>query len=286
MSMALDRDELMSRRIDGQRLVYSDGETLLYNLSIGMGRDPALEAERAFVFEHPVLHPVPTFAAVAGGSTATMLEDLPIDWGRVVHGEQRLTVHRPLPAAGAFTMSKWVFETLDKGAEKGALITVRTEAALDSGEPVFAADSVMFARGNGGIGGPSRSSIEPHALPSRAPEIVHATETRIDQALLYRLNGDRNPLHADPDFARRAGFPAPILHGLCTYGIACRAVLASVCEYDPAGIAAFDVRFSAPVYPGETILTEIWVDRPTVSFRCRVAQRDAVVINNGRCLLA
>lgn len=257
---------------------------MLYNLSIGMGRDPYAWEERPFVFEPPELRAVPSFAAVVGGSRAAMLGGLPIDWARVVHGEQRLMLHRPLPAAGAFVMSKWVSDLVDKGADKGALITVRTEVSLGSGEPVFAADSVMFARGNGGLGGPSRSTALRHVLPERAADAVHSTETRRDQALLYRLNGDRNPLHFDPDFARRARFPEPILHGLCTYGIACRAVLARACGQDAA--RQFDVCFSAPVYPGETVLTEIWADGKVVSFRCLVAERNVVVIDNGRCLLA
>jgi acyl dehydratase len=116
--------------------------------------------------------------------------------------------------------------------------------------------------------------------------LVHVTETRADQALLYRLNGDRNPLHAEPEFAKRAGFPAPILHGLCSYGIACRAVLASVCGYDPARIKSFDVRCTSPVFPGETLHTDIWVDGQIVSFRSRVEARGITSLSNGRCAIS
>ena len=145
--------------------------------------------------------------------------------------------------------------------------------------------NTIFARGDGGFGGPTGPVIEVHQLPNRAPDLRHVTETRLDQALLYRLNGDRNPLHADPELAKRAGFKAPILHGLCSYAIACRAVLATVCDYDPTRIASFDVRFTSPVFPGETIVTEIWVDGDVVSFRSLVEARGVVSINNGKCLL-
>ncbi|MCB2073528.1 MAG: MaoC family dehydratase N-terminal domain-containing protein [Novosphingobium sp.] len=283
--MLLDYELLMSRRDDGMRFGYSDREALLYNLSIGMGRDPYAPAERPFVFELPELQVVPTFASVLSPRATDLYEGAGIDWTRVVHGEQRITLHRPLPGSAELVGSRRVTEVVDKGADKGALIASAIEASLASGEPLFTCEMVIFARGNGGFGGPTESSSTPHVLPDREPDMVHVSPTRRDQALLYRLNGDRNPLHADPDFAKRAGFPEPILHGLCSYGIACRAVLASVCDYDPGRIRQFDVRFSAPVFPGDDIHTDIWVDGDTVSYRCRVAQRDAVVLNNGRCLL-
>jgi acyl dehydratase len=283
--MPFDYEALMERRLDGLSFGYSDREALLYNLSIGMGRDPYAEAERPFVFEHPELHVVPTFASVLGGGGAQLLDGMDIDWARVVHGEQRLTLHRPLPSAAKLMGATRIAELIDKGAGKGALITVATEVSLASGEPLFTAESVLFARGNGGFGGPTQSASAPQMLPDRSPDIVHVSETRRDQALLYRLNGDRNPLHADPDFARRVGFPEPILHGLCSYGIACRAVLASVCAYDPARIGQFGVRFSAPVYPGDAIRTDIWVDGDVVSFRCRVEERGVTVLDNGSCRL-
>ena len=131
------------------------------------------------------------------------------------------------------------------------------------------------------------SGPAPHVLPERSPDAIVTLQTRKDQALFYRLSGDRNPLHADPDLAKRVGFPVPILHGLCTYGIACRAVLKEVAAYDHKRIVGFDVRFSAPVYPGEAIATDLWVDGKVVSFRCRIpARENVVVISNGRCILA
>jgi acyl dehydratase len=156
----------------------------------------------------------------------------------------------------------------------------------DTGEKLCTLSSTTFARGDGGFGGPKEGAPEPHAIPDRKADLVHDCDTRPDQAFLYALSGDRNPLHRDPKVAKMAGFPRPILHGLCTYGTACRAIVSTVCHYDAAKITGFDVRFSAPVFPGETIATEMWVDGNIVSFRCKVKERDLMVINNGKCTLA
>ena len=193
-----------------------------------------------------------------------------------------------LPPEGELIASSRVTAAYDKGAGKGAVIYTETIArSAGDGQPMFTLLSSTFARGDGGFGGPAGSGPQPHAIPERRPDRTVVLQTRKDQALFYRLNGDRNPLHADPDLAKRVGFPAPILHGLCTYGIACRAILQSVAAYDSTRITGFDVRFSAPVYPGEAIATDLWIDGNTVSFRCRIPARDdVVVINNGRCMLA
>lgn len=285
--MTLDYHDLMSRRIDGRAFSYTDTQILLYNLSVGMGRDPLHEAELPFAFERPALRAVPTAATVLGmGGGGALLAGVPVDWNKVLHGEQRLTMHRPLPPAAALVSDSFVAEVTDKGTEKGATITIRSEVRLASGEPLYTTENVTFARANGGFGGPQKSAAVPHMLPARAPDIVHVTETRPDQALLYRLNGDRNPLHAQTSFAARAGFARPILHGMCSYGIACRAVLAAVVDYDPARIKQFDVRFTSPVFPGETIHTDIWVDGETISFRSHVPAREIMSLNNGRCIIS
>lgn len=286
--MQLDYDTLMSRRIDDRRCSYTDTQALLYNISIGMGRDPLDEREFPFVYEKPELRVVPTAATVLGsgdGDGGGLLDNVGIDWTGLVHGEQRMTFYRPIPAAAELVRSVRIPEIIDKGEGRGALITMAMDANLASGEPVYTSENVMFARFNGGFGGSSQSSKEPHRLPDREPDLVHVSRTREDQALLYRLTGDRHALHADPEFAKRAGFPRPILHGFCTYGIACRAMLASVCDYDPGRIQQFDVRFSSPVFPGDTIHTDMWIDGETVSFRSRVAEREALVLNNGLCVL-
>ncbi len=282
--MAIVYEDALKQKITGQRTTYTDTNTMLYALSIGLGRDPLNEKELPFVFEQGGLRVVPTMAAVlARGNIAGGLN---LDMTLVLHGEQRLTVHRPMPPSGALISESRIVEVLDKGAGKGALVYSETVVRLEGeDQPLLTLGGTIFARGDGGFGGPTGPTPAVHKIPDRAPDIRHVIETRADQALLYRLNGDRNPLHADPALARRAGFPVPILHGLCSYAIACRAVLATVCDHDPTMIASFDVRFTSPVYPGETIATEIWVDGDVVSFRCQVVERGVIAINNGRCLL-
>ncbi len=282
--MAIVYEDALKQKITGQRTTYTDTNTMLYALSIGLGRDPLNDKELPFVFEQRGLRVVPTMAAVlARGNIAGGLN---LDMTLVLHGEQRLTVHRPMPPSGALISESRIVEVLDKGAGKGALVYSETVVRLEGeDQPLLTLGGTIFARGDGGFGGPTGPTPVVHKIPDRAPDIRHVIETRADQALLYRLNGDRNPLHADPALARRAGFPVPILHGLCSYAIACRAVLATVCDHDPTMIASFDVRFTSPVYPGETIATEIWVDGDVVSFRCLVVERGVTAINNGRCLL-
>ncbi|HXR58930.1 MAG TPA: MaoC/PaaZ C-terminal domain-containing protein [Burkholderiales bacterium] len=282
--MALDYGRLMATKREGDRFRYTDRETMLYALGVGMGRDPLNEDELPYVFEKSALKTVPSMASVL--ARVPLLKDCGYDYSKVLHGEQRLTLHRPLPQEGELVADSRVTEAYDKGAGKGAVIYTETKVRLADGTPLFTQHSTTFARGDGGFGGPAGSGPAPHALPERKPDQTVTLETRKDQALLYRLNGDRNPLHADPALAKKVGFPAPILHGLCTYGTACRAILQSVAKYDHTKIAGFDVRFSSPVYPGESIATDLWVDGKTVSFRCRVPERDVVVINNGRCVLA
>ena len=283
--MVLNYDRLMALKRDGDRFRYTDRETMLYAIGIGMGRDPLDANELPYVFEEPALKTVPTLAAVL--ARVPLLKDSGYDYSKVLHGEQRLTLHRSLPPEGELIASARVTAAYDKGPGKGAVIYTETVARFAAdGQPMFTLGSTTFARGDGGFGGPSGSGPAPHALPERSPDQSVTLETRKDQALLYRLSGDRNPLHADPQLAWRVGFSAPILHGLCTYGIACRAILKTAAAYDHTRIRGFDVRFSAPVYPGESIATDIWVDGKVVSFRCRVPDRDVVVISNGRCEMA
>ena len=275
----------MGLRREGERFSYTDRESLLYAVSVGMGRDPLDANELPYVYENAAPRTVPSMATVL--TRIALLKDCGYDYTKVVHGEQQLRLHRPLPPQGEVIADARVVAAYDKGAGKGALIYTETEVRLaEGGQPLYTLLSATFARGDGGYGGPAGSGPAPHPIPARAPDLTETFETRADQALLYRLNGDRNPLHADPELARRVGFPVPILHGLCTYGIACRAILKMAAGYDHARIRALDVRFSKPVYPGETIETQMWLDGGTVSFRCVAPQRGgAVVIDHGRCLL-
>jgi acyl dehydratase len=237
-----------------------------------------------FVYENG-LRTVPTLATVVAWGSA-IIGRTGINYLLVLHGEQRLTIHRPLPIAAELFAEERVAGLVDKG-DKGAILVIEKILRLkETGEKLCTLAATTVARGDGGFGGPREGAPEPHPLPARAPDLVHDCDTRPDQAFLYALSGDRNPLHRDPHVAKLAGFPRPILHGLCTYGTACRAIVSTVCKYDADKITGFDARFSAPVFPGETIATDIWVDGNIVSFRSRVKERDVVVINNGKCTLA
>ena len=282
--MPASYEHLMSLRAENVPHSFRQRDTMLYAVSIGMGRDPLDENELPFVFEHYDLRTVPTQAVVV--ARQNLIWDVGLDVGKMLHGEQRLTIHRPLPPAADLLADAWVAEVYDKGAGKGSIIELQgvVRDAADR-QALFSWSSLIFARGDGGIGGSSAKVPVLHTMPARPPDTVHTAATRPDQALLYRLNGDRNLVHADPGVARRAGFRAPILHGACTYAIACREVLAHVCNYDHTRFKTFDVRFTAPVYPGEHVETQIWVDGPVVSFRSRCTERDAVILDQGRCEL-
>jgi acyl dehydratase len=281
--MAIKYEELMQLKATDRPFSYTDRDTMLYALGIGFGRDPLNEAELPFVYENG-LRSIPTLSTVVSWGSA-IIGKSGINYLYVLHGEQRLTVHRPLPVAADILADERITGAFDKG-EKGAIVLVEKTLRLrDSGEKLCTLVATTVARGDGGFGGPKEGAPEPHPIPSRAPDIIHVCDTRPDQAFLYALSGDRNPLHRDPKVAKMAGFPQPILHGLCTYGTACRSIISTVCKYDPDRIAAFDARFSAPVFPGETIVTEMWVDGGVVSFRSKVKEREIVVINNGKCTL-
>lgn len=283
--MSVTYEKLMSIKLDSATFEYSERDSMLYALSVGMGRDPLNEDELPYVFEGGAIRTVPTQACVV--ARANLLLNAGLDRTKILHGEQRLVLHRPLPSSAKLVASARIAEAYDKGAGKGAIVYVETVIKEVGKEgPLITLLNTTFARGDGGFGGPSGSGRTPHDMPQRAPDLSGVAETRADQALLYRLNGDRNPLHADPALAARVGFKAPILHGLCSYGVACREILKRVCKYDHTKIREFDVRFTSPVYPGETIETDMWVDGDTVSFRCRVRERNVVVLNNGRCQLS
>ena len=284
--MALNYDDLMATSVADIPFSYGDTETMLYALSIGLGRDPLNRKELGYVYEQgPQLSTVPTMATVLVPDLFPA--DLGWDYTQVLHSEQRLTLYRPLPAAADHLITKRIVGAYDRGPTRGAIVLLEAEGRLAKDDTVlFTLGSTLVARGDGGFGAPAGSGPAPHRVPRREPDLSCDIESSPHQALLYRLNGDRNPLHADPSLARQVGFRAPILHGLCTYGVACHAILQTICDYDYTLIGGFDARFSAPVVPGDTITTDMWQDGNIVSFQCSVKARDSVVIRNGRCTLA
>jgi acyl dehydratase len=285
--MAIDLDRLMALEFPDVEHSYAAKDTILYALGLGLGQDPLNETELGFVYEKD-LQALPTMACVLAPSGRTMREaNIGIDWNKVVHGEQSFRLHRPLPATGTVVGRPRITDIIDKGAGKGAVLaTERTLIDKATGGRIATLTHTTFCRGDGGFGGPKRQSAPPRALPERAPDAVCDLPTRPEIALIYRLSGDYNPLHSDPAHARAAGFPQPILHGLATFGIAGRALLQTLCGYDPRKLIAMEGRFSAPVYPGEAIRTEMWVDGSSVSYRTRVVERDVTAISNGRAEIA
>ena len=285
--MPLDAEKLLALDIPDVEQTYGPRDCILYALGLGLGQDPMDEDQLAFVYEKN-LKVLPTYA-VAQGYSAYWLrrQELGITWTHVVHGEHGLILHRAVKPQGSVIGRTRILDVVDKGAERGALVySQRQIIEKSSGELLATISQTTFCRADGGFGGPAREQPAPHPIPARAPDVVCDLPTRPETALIYRLSGDVNPLHAEPAFARAAGYPRPILHGLATFGIAGHALLKSICSYDPARLKALSGRFSAPVFPGETIRTEIWCDGNIASFRARAVERDVIAINNGRAEVA
>jgi acyl dehydratase len=194
-----------------------------------------------------------------------------IDLAAVVHGSQQVTVHRPIPPAGSATTRTTIAELQDKGS--AAVIVQESTTVDDAGEPLWTARSAIFAKGEGGFGG-ERGSSDRVTYPDREPDRVIEEKTLPQQALLYRLCGDRNPLHSSPEFAEMAGFPKPILHGLCTYGTVCRAVTDTILDGDVDQIEQYAAKFAGIVFPGETLRIKVWEDGSRLLISTSVADRD------------
>jgi len=281
--MPLDPEKLLALDIPDIEHTYGPKDCILYALGVGLGQNPMDENELAFVYEKN-LRVLPTFPVVQGYSAYSFRRpELGITWTHVVHGEHAVHVHAPIAAEGTVIGKSRILDVIDKGVGKGALIySERRIVDKASGGLLATINQTTFCRADGGFGGDKRDAPAPHPIPDRAPDIVCDLPTRPEMALIYRLSGDVNPLHAEPAFARAGGYPRPILHGLATFGVAGHALLKSVCGYDPARLTAMAGRFSAPMFPGETIRTEIWRDGSVASYRARVVERDVIAINNGR----
>jgi len=275
----IDPDRLMAHPIPEVVQSYGPRESAFYALSIGVGRDPMDRGDLRFAgTREPV--PFPTLPLVLGHPGFWLADPATgVDATRVVHGGQGITLHAPLPVRGTVVGRTRITGLIDKGAGRGALLLSEKELR-DAGTGLLYATtrSTTVLRGDGGFGGSSGPAAIPHALPETPPDATRTVETRPEQALWYRWNGDDNPLHYDPDEAARAGFARPILHGLCTLGIAAHAVLRTLCGGEPSRFRGLDARFTAPVMPGETLGVDLWADG---SFRVRFAGRDVVAIGNG-----
>ena len=284
--MPLNYEALMARRFEPVATTYTHRDTILYALGVGVGQDDPLgRATLKYAYESE-LAALPTMASVlSGGDGGWMLEPQNrITFHKVLHGEQRLTVHRPLPAQGTVRGVYSIDAIYDKGADKGAILYLTNRLSdAATGEPIADVGMAAFLRADGGFGGSAEGAPKPSPMPTdRSPDLTLDLPTRSDQALLYRLSGDYNPLHVDPKMAQSVGFERPILHGLCAYGVVGRAVLKLLCGEDPARLRRLDVRFSSPLYPGETVRTEVWREGDgRAVFRALAAERGVVIQNNG-----
>jgi len=279
--MPIDYDHLMSLRTRGERVNYTDRDTLLYALGVGFGRDPGNPAELAYVAEHAGLKTLPSYASILASST--LLDDCGWDATRVVLRDESVTLDRPIDEAGGLLVDRDVAAVFDKGADEGALVVVESRARRErDGQAIFTTRRTWLATADGGFGGPRGSSSPPHVLPTRRPDMAHRCETRADQALLFRLSVDRNPLHVDAAVARKQGLEGPILHALCLQGIACHAILQVICDFDHTLIRSLAVSLTSPAYPGETLEAELWQDANIVSCRLRALERDEVVLDQRR----
>jgi acyl dehydratase len=280
----IEYERLLNHPIPEVRQRLTPGDAVFYALSVGLGQDPMDRRQLDYVDAHRALRVLPSMPVVLAhpgfwlGNPATG-----VDAVRLVHGEQSITLHAPLPTEGEIIGRTRVTGLVDKGAGKGALLYSEKELRDAGGRLLAVTGSTTFLRGDGGFGGPSGPVKPVNPVPETEPDMVVDLPTRPEQALYYRLNGDDNPLHADPEVAARAGFPRPILHGLCTLGVVTHALLRVLGDYDAGAMRSLSLRFSAPVFPGETIRTEIWRGG---AFRARVVERDVVVVNNGAAVFA
>lgn len=267
--------------------VYTKRDTMLYALGLGFGADPLDARQLQFVFEEG-LRALPSMSVVlAHPGFWIRRPEFGVDWLRLLHGEQSFEVHRPLPPEGAVRGVYKISAIEDRGKDRGAALFQDKELFdVATGDHLATVRSTVILRGDGGQGGFGDAPAQPEPLPPGAPDRVVDIPTLPQSALIYRLSGDYNPIHADPGSAKKAGFERPILHGLCTMGIACRGLIEAVDADEPERLSAMSVRFSRPVFPGETIRVEIFGDGAEVAFRARVLERDVIVLDRGRARFA
>lgn len=281
--MAINPDAVGAKSEPGRRS-WNSKDALLYALGVGAGTLDPVKQELAYTTEnsHEVPQRVlPTMAVVMGAGGNVLSRVGEIDWTKLLHAEQGVVLHREIPVEGTLESAGEITGIYDKG--KGALIIMESKAVLvDDGSPLFTTRTGIYLRGEGGWGG-DRGPAARNTPPEKAPDRSVTYQTRADQALLYRLSGDRNPLHSDPWFASLAGFEKPILHGLCTYGFTGRALLHTLCGSDAARFKSMDARFSSPVMPGEALTVEMWFDGKDAALFQTKGADGRVVLQSGRC---
>jgi acyl dehydratase len=265
---------------------YSAKDSILYALGLGFGERPLDPHHLQFVYEKG-LRAVPSACVVLAHPGFWVNNPvLKIDWIKILHGEQAFEIFEPLPAEGTVRGEYEILAVEDKGREKGAIMHVRKRLSdVASGKLLANVTSVYMLRGDGGGGGFGVVPEPPAPLPDGEPDVTFSLRTLPQSALIYRLSGDLNPIHADPAAAAKAGFTQPILHGLCSMGLATRALIESLCEGDSRRVRAVSLRFSKPLFPGETVAVEIFKLRSGIRFRARAVERNVVVLDRGAAVI-
>ena len=278
----MNREQMLSKVFPEIRAKYTTRDTMLYALGVGACRDPLDSRELQFVYEGK-LQAIPSLSCVlAHPGGWIMAPELEVKWVKLLHAEQHFNLQKPLAPAGELIGTYKILGVVDKGPDSGALLYLQKTLHSVDGETVGTVDSTYFLRGDGGCGSWGTAGAVLPSLPDSAPSGSIDMPTLEISALIYRLSGDFNPLHADPEVARKAGFAKPILHGLCTYGVACQSLIRAVCDYDASRLRGMGARFTKPVYPGETIRTEYWLGNGGhVQFRCLSVERNEVVLDRG-----
>jgi acyl dehydratase len=277
--MPIELDKVVGKDLPDTTWSWDADTVILYHLGLGAGVPPTDDGELEYTYEArlkvlPSFGVLPVFDALFGMVT---LDGIQINPMMLLHGEQGLTIHKPLPTAATVSNKARIEGVYDKG--KGALIVVDTESRDEAGDLLATNRFSAFVRGEGGFGGPSGPAPGNEA-PDRQPDAVAESPTMVQQALLYRLSGDKNPLHADPNMAALGGFDRPILHGLCSYGIVCKAVVDTMLDGDVTAVTGYDARFSGVVFPGETIVTRMWREGDRIIVSAATKERDSTVITN------
>jgi len=277
--MPIDRSKALTAEFPTQRAEWGPDDVILYHLGLGAGFEKPTDAkELEYTYERN-LKVLPSYGVIPVMGTLMGLGEMPgvdINFMMVLHGEQDLVIHRPIPVSGGVENKRRIAEIWDKG--KAALIVMETVSS-DKDGPLFTNRFGIFARGEGGFGGESGPPAGNKA-PERAPDLIVESKTMPNQALIYRLSGDKNPLHADPEFAAMGGFDKPILHGLSSFGVVCKAVVDHVLDGDVTKVARYQVRFAGVVFPGESIVTSVWREGERLLLAAKTKERDTPVVSN------
>ncbi len=277
--MPIDVSKALGAEVQGGAASWDRDDVILYHLGVGAGALPTDPGELEYTFEKN-LKVLPSYGVISAFRSLAGIVNVPglqFNPALLLHGEQDLEIHGPIPPEASITTSGKVAAIYDKG--KAALVILETLTKLESGEPLFTNRFSLFLRGEGGFGGESgpKAGNQP---PSREPDQVVESPTLPQQALLYRLCGDKNPLHADPEFAKMGGFDKPILHGLCSFGVVCKAVVDHALEGDTARVARYQVRFAGVVFPGETVVTSMWREGNQIVLQVATKERSSPVLSN------